>query len=218
MKILIDVFAVLATVFLLLAAWGLVHQAVLNFRVKSTEAVSPIRYAGILLANVIWVLIAISTPTLNIPLLLGCGAMMIGSSVVLGQMFVYPPKRSTSMLISIAGVILLSYLVAVGFGFGRELLFPYSKILGAAGVITSFFMIHLGTLDQFRLNRKRKSVENLSFQKEILHLCDWGTWVIYPVLLGLTEHWPPFVNAVFGFICTILILIQFRSYPAAASK
>lgn len=215
MHTLTNLFAVLATLFLLLAAWGLFHQAYLCLKVGSTEAVSPIRYGGTLLANVVWVLISVSTPIANLPLLLGCGAMMFGSTVVLFQIYLCPPQRSKIIRTGILSAVVISFIVTIVGVLFRTHLNSVAPILGIVGVISSFFMIHLGTLDQIRINRKRGSVKGLSLPKEVLHLCDWGTWIIYPALLGLGEHWAPFANACFGFVFTIFILQQFSKYREA---
>jgi high-affinity Fe2+/Pb2+ permease len=138
--------------------------------------------------------------------------MVLGCSAVLAQVYHYEPKRSPGLLL-ITGLVSIGCFAALILGgLRRDLLFPYSEILGLTGVVASFLLLHLGSLDQFRLNRMRKSVKDLSLQKEVLHFLDWGVWLIYPALLGLQEHWAPFVNAAVGFLATSLLLFQFKLY------
>jgi hypothetical protein len=201
--------AFLATWFLVAAALGIVHQGKLIHHAKNSSAVSSWRFLGVFLSNVVWVLIALSTQAINFPLLIGCSCMLVASIYVILSILRYPPKQSAVFQIGCVLVVFSSLLLIATSSAQRQLLLPISSALGILGVLASLFLIHAGTLAQYKLNAARGSVKGLSFWNWSLHWLDWGIWVVYPLLLGLAEHWAAFVNAAIGLVLTTLLIVQY---------
>ncbi len=212
------IFSILALAALWFASYGGFHQAFTNYRVGHTEAITPARFAGVCLANSVWVLYACGLETINIPLAFGCGAWVLVGVLNLIQMELLPPSRSPFERVMIVVVLLLS---AAGIGvasFARESLFAWRDQLEWASVTSTIVFVHSGQILQLLHTKKRNTLDGLSRWDIIAPFVDWSVFIVYSCLLGPIQYWPVMLNSLLGFGTSGARVLQYRRLKRGLSR